>query len=259
MPDSPNQEELLSCIAVDDEPRALEVIRLHAARTPFLDLRRTFRDPVEALAWLKGNPVALLFLDINMPDVSGLSFRELAGPQPMIIFTTAYSEFAVESYEQDAVDYLVKPIRYERFLKAALRARERRLPRHLPDLSEEVEKKEPADHLFIKSGKKHFRLAIDDILYLEKDGNYLWFHTAERRLISRFSMGEALEMLPVERFMQVHRSFIVALPHIREVENHQLVVGGRAIPVAKAYREELMERLMGESGDSHPGTFMPGK
>lgn len=248
MPDKTNKDEALSCIAVDDEPRALEVIRIHAAKTPFLDLRRTFRSPVEALAWLKDNPVALAFLDINMPDVSGLNFRELAGHQPLIIFTTAYSEYAVESYEQGAVDYLVKPIRYERFLKAALRARARWRAPLSPSATAPPEKaveEAPADHLFIKSGKKHFRLAIDEIMYLEKDGNYLWFHTPERRLISRFSVGEAMEMLPPLRFMQVHRSYIVALPHIEEVEIHQVKINGRSIPVAKAYREELMSRLAG--------------
>ncbi|MCO6490295.1 MAG: response regulator transcription factor [Phaeodactylibacter sp.] len=246
MPGSTNKEEQISCIAVDDEPRALEVIRIHAVRTPFLDLRRTFRDPVEALAWLKDNPVALLFLDINMPDVSGLSFRELAGPQPMVIFTTAYSEFAVESYEQGAVDYLVKPIRYERFLKAALRARARRQPQPPPARQERAGAEGISDYLLVKSGKKHFRVAVSEILYLEKDGNYLWFHTPERRLISRFSMGEALDMLPAAQFMQVHRSFIVALPHIGEVEVHQVKIGGTSIPVAKAYREALMARLTGE-------------
>ncbi|MCB9348471.1 MAG: response regulator transcription factor [Lewinellaceae bacterium] len=248
MADNPNREELLSCIAVDDEPRALEVIRLHAAKTPFLNLQRTFRSPVEALAWLKDNPVGLLFLDINMPDVSGLSFRDLAGPSMMIIFTTAYSEYAVESYEQDAVDYLVKPIRYERFLKAALRARERQVaqrPQPPPIPAEAKEEDTMSNSLFIKSGKKHFRLLIDEILYLEKDGNYLWFITPERRLLSRFSTGEALEMLPGEHFMQVHRSYIVALPHIEEVENHQIKTGSHTIPMAKAYREALMARLAG--------------
>ena len=243
MPDSRNKEVMLSCIAVDDEPRALEVIRIHAGKTPFLDLQHTFRDPVEALSWLKNNPVDLIFLDINMPDVSGLSFRELAGRQLRIVFTTAYSEYAVESYEQDAVDYLVKPIRYERFLKAALRVRDRWQPQQPGVLSGLKDGGRPSNSLFIKSGKKHFRLSIDEILYLEKDGNYLWFHTPERRLLSRFSMAEALELLPASRFMQVHRSYIVALPHIEVMENHQVIVNGKAIPVAKGHREALMMRL----------------
>ena len=245
-----HQEGRIKCIAVDDEPRALEVIRIHAAKVPFLDLQRTFRSPVEALAWLKDNPDTLVFLDINLPDVSGLNFRELAGGRPMIIFTTAYSEYAVESYEQDAVDYLVKPIRYERFLKAALRAKERWRPRQLKEgpTPEENAEESLSGHLFIKSGKKHFRLAIEEILFLEKDGNYLWFYTPERRLLSRFSMNEALEMLPASRFMQVHRSYIVALPHVEEVEKHQVVIGARAIPVAKAYREALFSQLAGGGG-----------
>lgn len=245
-----NPHSLLSCIAVDDEPRALEVIRIHAGKTPFLDLQRSFRSPVEAVAWLKGNLVDLAFLDINMPDVSGLNFRELAGQQLLIVFTTAYADYAVESYEQDAVDYLVKPIRYERFLKAALRARERWLARKLqqPVVPASAAEESLSSQIFIKSGTKHYRLAIGEILYLEKDGNYLWFHTTGRRLLSRFSMQQAMEMLPAPRFMQVHRSYIVALPFIDVVEVHQVVVKGQAIPVAKAYREELMARLVKQDG-----------
>ena len=235
----------ISCIAVDDEPKALEVIRLHAAKAPFLDLQRTFRAPLEALSWLKAHPVGLVFLDINMPNLSGLQFRELAGPPLMIIFTTAYSEYAVESYEQQAIDYLVKPIPFERFFKAALHAQERWLYQHqsLPANLSLPSLEAPSQRLFIKSGAKSFRLDIGEILFLEKDGNYVWFHTPGRKVLSRFSMSQALGLLPASAFMQVHRSYIVGLKHIEVVEPHQVVIGARTIPVAKAYREALWEAL----------------
>ncbi|MCB9275221.1 MAG: response regulator transcription factor [Lewinellaceae bacterium] len=243
MKHDPPYSDKISCIAVDDEPRALEVIRLHAAKAPFLSLQRTFRSPLEALSWLKANPVQLVFLDIDMPEISGLNFLDLAGQPLMAIFTTAYSEYAVESYEQQAIDYLVKPIRFERFLKAALRAQEYWLHRRQSLAPVPGQPESPARQLFIKSGAKHYRLDVADILYLQKDGNYVWFHTAGQHVLSRFSVRQALEMLPASEFQQVHRSYIVGLRHIEVVEPHQVKVGGQVVPVAKAYREALWSAL----------------
>ncbi len=235
----------MACIAVDDEPRALELIRLHAGKVPFLNLARTFRDPLEAISWLNEQPVDLVFLDINMPHLSGIHFREMLERPPLIIFTTAYSEYAVESYEQQAVDYLVKPIRFERFLKAALHARERWQHKQTPAPKTPAEQAPASSHLFLKSGSKSYRLEVADILFLEKEGNYMWFHTKDQKVIARLSAQQALELLPGEAFLQVHRSYIVALGHIEMLEAHQVTVAGRAIPVAKAYRETLAERLCG--------------
>lgn len=237
---------MLTAIAIDDEPKALEIIEIHAAKLPFLELKHSFRDALEAIAWLHEHPVDVVFLDINMPNLSGLKFRQLTGDGPMIIFTTAYSEYAVESYEQGAVDYLVKPIPFERFMKAALRAREWKTLKNetsptTPPAGEEVIS---GKSIYVKTGTKFVRLRVEDIRYLQKDGNYIFFHTAGgQRVMSRLSTAQALELLPPETFLQVHKSYIVALPHIREVEAQQVTVGEAVIPVTKERWKELQERL----------------
>jgi two-component system, LytTR family, response regulator len=238
---------MLTAIAVDDEPKALEVLALHAARLPFLDLKATFRDEMTAIAWLQNNPVDLIFLDINMPNLSGLSFRPLIGGQTMIVFTTAYSEYAVESYEQDAVDYLVKPIRFERFTKAVVRAARRKglLPDSISSPTPSPDDS-PASRqvIFVKSGLSLVRLPVEDILYLQKDGNYVYFHTAGgNRVMARLTAAQALDLLPGARFFQVHKSYIVALDRVREAAPHRVWIGQAEIPVAKERWKELMERL----------------
>ena len=235
---------MLTAIAVDDEPRALEIISLHAEKISFLDLQHTFRDAVDAIAWLQNNPIDLIFLDINMPNLSGLKFRQLIGEKAMIIFTTAYSEYAVESYEQNAVDYLVKPIVFERFLKGVLKAKNQS---GIQAISSDTPLTPSSDltvsSIFIKSGTKHFQLNTDDILFLEKDGNYVFFHTNDRKVISRLNMTQVLDMLPEEKFLRIHKSYIVALQHIDIVENHQVTIKHNKIPIAKVYRKTLLERL----------------
>ena len=240
--------EIITAIAVDDEPKALEVISLHARKTPFLDIVQTFRNGVDALSWLQQHPVDLIFLDINMPHLSGLKFRELIGSQPMIIFTTAYAAYAVESYNLNAVDYLLKPILFDRFLKAALRAKEhrqlRRGKRSIQQAPKEVVPlKTVQNFIYVKSGTKLHKLATDDILYLEKDGNYVTFHTKEKKILSRLNMSQLLELLPDKGFIRVHKSYIIALAHIDIVENHQVSIAGKKIPVTKTYKDSLLERF----------------
>lgn len=231
----------ITAIAIDDEPNALEIIQIHAAKIPFLELKAVFRDAVKAIAWLQENTVDVLFLDINMPYLSGLQFRSIIGEQPIIVFTTAYSEFAVESYEQDALDYLLKPITFERFLKSVLKI-QKHLNRGGEENKEEAfDKKEANNQLFVKSGTKLYSINADDIFYLEKDGNYITFFTKDKKILSRLSMQQVLELLPEKNFLKVHKSFIIHLKHIDFLESHQVVVKGVKIPVAKPYRKKLLE------------------
>lgn len=236
---------ILKAIVVDDEPKALEIIALHCKKVPFIELQKSFRGPLEAMAWLQKNTVDLVFLDINMPELSGLKFRQLVGDQLMIIFTTAYTEYAVESYNYDAVDYLLKPVTFERFLKALLKAQ-----RRLPETGEvEAERliesttNATDSQIYVKSGTKLYQLRTKDILFLEKDGNYITFHTKERKVLSRQNMGQVLNLLPEQDFVRVHKSYIIALRHIDILENYQLTIAGLRIPIAKTYRAALMERL----------------
>jgi len=234
----------LHCIAIDDEPRALEVIASHCQKIPFLELKATFRDPLEAMAYIKTENIQLVFLDINMPRVTGLQFLNLLRHQPLIVFTTAYTEYAIESYNYDAVDYLLKPFAFDRFLKAATKALDRLQISHATAPPPgTVPENSSQQSIYLKSGPKLHKLGFDDILYVEKDGNYLTFHTSDKKILSRQNMKNVFQILPEDRFLRIHRSFVINLNLINTIESHQVTIGNTVIPLSSQYRDELMERL----------------
>lgn len=220
----------MKAIAVDDEPIALEVIRAHAAKVPFLDLKAVFTDAFQALEYLQKEPVDLLFLDIKMPDISGIDFFNSLPKKPMVIFTTAYSEHAVTSFELDAVDYLLKPFSLARFIKGCNKAFE---------LHNYRTAGEPTGHLYIKTGYEQVKVLFEDILYLEAAGNYVTFVLKDKNLLSRSTFAEAASALPSDKFVRVHRSYLVAIDKIDKVERHQVTVGRTHIPVGEAYSQNL--------------------
>jgi DNA-binding LytR/AlgR family response regulator len=230
----------LRCIAVDDEPLALEVISSFAAKTPQLDLMATFQNPLEAIEFLQEHPADLIFLDINMPDLSGFELIQTLSPRPLVIFTTAHPEYAPRSYEFDAVDYLLKPFPFDRFLKAINKAaREKSL------LKPEGET-EPDDrkYLFIKSDTRYFKVNFKDILYIEGMRDYIAVHTApQQRILTLTSMTRMLEKLPSEDFMRVHKSFIININHITLVQNNRVFIGQRDIPISSSYRDDLQQLI----------------
>ncbi|MDT3404123.1 LytR/AlgR family response regulator transcription factor [Mucilaginibacter terrae] len=216
---------MINAIAIDDEPFALEVIRSHAAKVPFMELKACFTNAFEAIAYLAQNPVDLLFLDIKMPDISGIELVESLQQKPLVIFTTAYAEHAVQSYELNAVDYLLKPFSLARFLKACHKAND--------VLQLRQGKKQPVNNIFVKSGYESVRVNFEDILFLEAAGNYVTFVLADdKRVMSRLTISEALDMLPTEQFARVHRSFIVNKHKIDRMERHQVHIGGNVVPVS---------------------------
>ncbi|TWW00681.1 LytR/AlgR family response regulator transcription factor [Chitinophaga pinensis] len=219
----------LTAIAIDDEQVALSVIRTHAAQVPFLDIRGYFTDPFEALEYLQKEKVDLLFLDIRMPDISGLELMTTVPGAPMVIFTTAYSEHAVQSFELDALDYLLKPFSFERFLKACNKAKA------LQVLIGQRSKSDVPAHIMLKSGYEQYKVMLDDILYLESAGNYINFVLKDKRILSRLSMQEALALLPPAQFTRVHRSFIVANNKIDKVDRSAVYIGSVAISIGAAY------------------------
>ncbi|MCB0636863.1 MAG: response regulator transcription factor [Lewinella sp.] len=228
---------MIRCIAIDDEPRALEVISSHASRIDFLDLQATFVDPFQALTFLASQPVDLIFLDINMPDLNGLDFFRQLAPAPLVIFTTAHSEYAVASYEVAAVDYLLKPFTFPRFLKAVSRARQR-----LTGTAATT-----ADYFFVSTGQQQRRLFYRDIHFVEGEGNYVSYHTPQGKVLVRASIRETLAQLPGEGFIQVHRSFIVAIPWIEKIDNHHVHLPGRRISIGATYRDDFYRRIEGLS------------
>ena len=219
----------LTAIAIDDEQVALSIIRSHAEQVPFLEMKGYFTDPFDALAYLKQEPVNLLFLDIRMPDISGLELMATLPGGPLVIFTTAYSEHAVQSFELDALDYLLKPFSFERFLKACNKAKA------LLELKQQNAQPDAPSYIILKSGYEQYKVQLDDILYMESAGNYISFVLKDKRILSRLSMQEALALLPPDKFTRVHRSFIVANNKIARADRNCLYIGQVPVSIGAAY------------------------
>ncbi len=226
----------MKAIAVDDEPIALEVVKSHAAKVPFLELQACYTDAFKALEYLQKEPVDLLFLDIKMPDISGIDFFNSLSRKPLLIFTTAYSEHAVTSFEMDAVDYLLKPFSLSRFVKSCNKANELYNFRNAG---------EPQDFLFVKDGYEQQKVFFEEILFLEAAGNYVTYILKNRKVVTRSTFLEAVQLLPPGDFLRVHRSFVVNLNKIDKVERHQVTLQGFAVPVSEAYRQDLVAGIRG--------------
>jgi two-component system, LytTR family, response regulator len=222
---------ILTAIAIDDEPQALEVLQMHAAKVPFLDLKSCFTDAFEAMGYLQQNPVDLIFVDIKMPDISGIAFVRCLTRAPMIIFTTAYSDYALQGFELDALDYLLKPFSLARFAKACNKALEHKSLRH----------QKPENYIFIKTGYEEEKVMLADILYVEAEGNYLTVALQNRQLLTRQTMGDMLLLLPASQFVRVHRSYIVSLDKIDKISRQEIVVAGKNIPIGVSYEEKIQE------------------
>lgn len=220
----------MTAIAVDDEPMALEVIKSHASKVPFIELKATFTDAFKAMEFLQRETTDLIFLDIKMPDISGIDFFNSLSKKPLLIFTTAYSEHAVASFEMDAIDYLLKPFSLARFIKACNKASELYNYRTSSDST---------DHLFIKTGYETVKVMFDDILYLEASGNYVTFVLTDKNVLSRSTFAEAINLVPADKFLRVHRSFLVAINKIDKIERHQVTLRNKKVPVSEAYSAGL--------------------
>jgi two-component system, LytTR family, response regulator len=221
----------LTAIAIDDEPRALEVVQIHAQKVPFLELKATFTDAFEAIPYLQQNKVDLIFLDIKMPDISGIEFVHILQKTPMIIFTTAYSEYAVNGFELDAVDYLMKPFSLVRFTKACNKALEIKTLRN----------EETPNFIFLKTGYEEEKILLDEILYIEAEGNYMAYILPNKKLLSRQNITETLSQLPHNQFIRIHRSYIVAFNKIQKITRQSVWVAGNEISVGASYEEKLSE------------------
>lgn len=224
----------MKAIAVDDEPLALEVVRAHASKVPFLELKAEFTNAFEALEYLQKESIDLIFLDIKMPDISGIEFFNSLRKKPLLIFTTAYTEHAVTSFELDAIDYLLKPFSLVRFIQACNKAFELYNFRNTVTTS---------DHLYLKSGQEVIKVMHDDILFLEATGNYVTFVLADKKILVRSTFAEAMHWLPQQKFIRVHRSYVASVTKIEKAERHQLTLGKHQIPVSEAHQQQLMMML----------------
>lgn len=227
---------MLSAIAIDDEPIALDVVKNLAAKIPFVSIKAFFTNAFEAADFLRKEKIDLIFLDIKMPDISGIDFLKSISNPPMVIFTTAYSEHAVQSFELDAIDYLLKPFSLSRFLKACNKAYEQL---ELKNKSNGTSFQHTS--VFIKSGYGQVRVELDDILYAESSGNYVQFVLADKKLISRLTMSEAETLLPVASFIRVHRSYIVSKKYITKIEKNSVWISQIELPVGASYLNEIQK------------------
>ena len=234
----------ISCIAIDDEPLAVKKISAYIQKTPFLELVAECRSAFEAMEIINNHAIQLILIDINMPDLSGLEFVKSLTDKPYIVFTTAYSEYAVEGFQVDAADYLLKPITYPGFLKAANKVK------NLIELNTNSEKESirtTASHLFVKSDYKLIRIELDDIKYIESQHEYIKIHMINSKpVMTQLSMKAIEEQLPTGQFMRVHRSFIVNLKKVSVVERNRIVFDGKVyIPVSDQYKEIFQEYIDG--------------
>jgi two-component system LytT family response regulator len=234
----------ISCIAIDDEPLAVKKIAGYIQKVPFLELVAECRNASEAMIVLGEKDIQLMFVDINMPDISGMEFVKSLTNKPYIVFTTAYSEYAVDGFQVEAIDYLLKPITFPNFLKAANKVKT------LIDLKATGQKESvrtTANHLFVKSEYKLIRINLDDIEYIESQHEYIKIQLGNsKQVMTQLSLSSIEEQLPSDRFMRVHRSFIVNLAKISVIERNRIVFDGKVyIPVSEQYKERFQEYIKG--------------
>ena len=225
---------MATCMIVDDEPLSRDVLRKYISEVKDLDLVAECADAFEATHQLTMQKTDILFLDINMPGLTGISLARSLTNAPLIIFTTAYPQFAVEGFELNALDYLVKPYSFERFLKAVNRAMER--------ISGENGQGTVSRKIMVKADKKLYALESGNILFIEGQGDYIRIHLAERKLMVHDTIRNFLVSLPVEQFMRIHKSYVVNLERIDFLEGNQVWIASESIPVSPTYREELLKR-----------------
>lgn len=232
---------MINAIAIDDEPLALQLVSGYIEKTPGLNLAGSFDNPLDAIEFLNNEAVDLIFVDIQMPDLSGLEFTRSLAKGPKVIFTTAYEKYALEGFRLDVIDYLLKPFSYEEFLKAVQKAvRLIKLEKEVPD---QVDTN--SEFLFLKSDYKIRRINFNDILYIEglKDYVKVFIHGSDRPVLSLITLKALEAKLPEAKFMRVHRSFIVNLERIDTIERSRIVFGKTYIPVGEQYKDKFQEFL----------------
>lgn len=237
---------MIRCIAVDDEAYASEIIATFIQKIPFLELVGTTTNPFEALTWVQGGKVDLVFLDIQMPELTGLQFLKICGDKCKVILTTAYPEYALDGFDLNVVDYLLKPISFDRFYKAAQKAE--LLFNHSQVLQKTAEVREDAvapvaDYMFIKgeSKNKFLKVSYHDILYIEGLKNYVSIYTSNQRIVTYQSLRDLEAVLPQPPFYRVHKSYIVAVDQIRMVDGNVIYIADQTLPIGETYKENFFK------------------
>jgi DNA-binding LytR/AlgR family response regulator len=233
----------IRCLIVDDEPLARRVLEKHAADVPYLEVAGTCSNAMDAMNFLHEHQADLMFLDINMPKLSGMDLLKAMKKPPLVIITTAYPEYALEGYELNVMDYLVKPVSFERFLKAVEKAQEIMLSKQARAVQPLHPAKGEDAFIFIKSSKKTFKVNLENILYIEALGDYVKVFTTDRMIVTYQSLKNIETLLPPRTFPRIHKSFIISLPKVELIEGNQVKIRDRMIPIGTNYKAEF-EKLI---------------
>lgn len=232
---------MYSCCIIEDQPPAQRILQSYVGDLEMLHLKGTFANPIKALEYLSSERVDILYLDIHLPKISGLHFLKKLEVRPKVILTTAFADYALESYELEVIDYLLKPFAFERFAQATHRAidqinLERAMPRE--------EREESDQRIFIKVGTEYIQIDINDIQFISAEGDYTMIHTTSGRHLVSYSLKYWIDKLPPNKFSQVHKSYIVQIPHIIKVASNQIHLGDKVIPIGRTYKESFSQKFL---------------
>jgi DNA-binding LytR/AlgR family response regulator len=229
-------KDKISCIITDDEPYARKGLQGYVEKIDFLDLKATCEDALELSAVLSNQPVDLLFLDIQMPHITGIEFLKTIAKPPKVILTTAYEQYAIQGFDLDVMDYLLKPISFERFLKAAHKAKDYFNSINISD--------QPASYVFLKVEGKLEKISFEDILFISGLENYIIIQMQEKRMITHSTIKSLLDKLPAGKFVQTHKSFIVAIDKVSAIDGNTLRIQKHEVPVSRSLRDSVMQVLL---------------
>lgn len=236
---------MIKCVVIDDEPLARECIVDYVKEVDFLDLVGQGQNPMELTKMLGEQKIDLIFLDIQMPVMNGVDFLKSQHNLPMVIFTTAYPSYALEGYQLDVLDYLLKPITFKRFFQAATKAKEYF---HLSTRSEDTKsllEEDDADYFFIKCNTKYEKIRLDEILFVQALQNYVTIHTKEEKYITLINLKSVEQKLEGKGFIRIHKSFIIAKNKVEGLENHEILIDEHRIPISRNYRKEVLDQVLG--------------
>lgn len=232
----------INCIIIDDEPLARTGLKEYVGDIDFLKLLGSFDNPLAATELIGSGEVQLLFLDIQMPKITGLDFFKTLKNPPAVIFTTAYPQYALDGFEVNALDYLVKPVSFDRFLKAALKAKEFFEIRHINKT--ETKEGDTDQYFFIKADNQLVKIFYDEVLFVEALQNYVYIHTASKKFMSYLTFKSVEDYLPASRFIKVHKSFIISAAKVDSIDGNELRIGQHRIPISRALKDDVLGKLV---------------
>lgn len=236
----------INCIAIDDEPLALEKIQAYISRVPYLNLLKTFDNAISALDFIKNEKVDLIFLDIQMDELNGIQMLEVLQDKPKVILTTAYDEYALKSYELEVCDYLLKPISFPRFLSACEKISSQlksESPENITQHSSITTKANEEDYFFVKNGQKVQKVNFKDILFIEGMKDYVKIRTMDEDIMTLLSFKKLEEILPEKDFIRIHKSYMISLKEINSIERNTVLINNEILPVGKSYQKDFFNKI----------------